>query len=204
MTFLICAFLIPLITVLLISSFVIFTTKSLQRNKLNTYKNNYNSYENAHHKAALFYESIQNKKNNFKNKRDLAIVVMVTVIVKVLSWLPSFVVLFVASKLQKSEKNCDKFIVLQRFELIALCVTLTCCWVTPVVLFTLVPNFKHFIKNCNKKEKKTKTLMLGGITLNPALANRSSLLKHLNEGSKMNETIMSIISDSSNHINYLS
>ena len=161
-TFLTCAFLLPLITICGLSA-VILHSQTRQK------------------PADDDYESAQNNANDMRNKREMTMVIMASMVIRVVCWIPIqvFVMVDVFGVVDITEMY-------RKAEMLGVCLAFAGTCVNPLIY------------NCASLDFR--------IAFNDALkrvgCNCSDEPPGKDDFSDMNETIMSIISDSSNHINY--
>ncbi len=160
-TFLTCAFLLPLLTICLLSALIV------------------HSQHRGRGRRRAPYESDANDK---RHKRDLTTVIMAAMVVRTLFWIPIqiFVMIDVFGVSEVTE-------LYRKAEMIGVCCAFMGCCVNPVIYNCVSYDFRFSYQEvmaclfCKAKGEKP---------------------HYKDDGSDMNETIMSILSDSSNHINY--
>ena len=167
-TFLTCAFLVPMVTICALSAI----TLHRQRHKRPPRPPNGQPHN---------YESAQNYINEKRNKRELALVVMATMVLRAVCWFPIqiFVMVDIFGVSIVSE-------VYRKAEMIGVCCAFAATCVNPMLYNCLSTDFRHAFHEAFRQ-----------LGCGCCISDKSE-----DEYSDMNETIMSIISDSSNHINY--
>ena len=166
-TFLACAFLIPLVAVAVLSG-IILTKRHPDEDRAAFPLN---------HRMAL----TEVLSTDTRTKRERTLLIMSATVVRTLCWVPIqiFVMVDVFGYTHSDE-------LYRKAEMLSVCVAFLGSFMSPVVYYFASTE----IKNCYR-ELFTKMGCSGCTPVNVE-----------DQGSDMNETIMSIISDSSNHINY--
>ncbi len=162
-TFLSCAFLLPLLTVSLLSAL---TVHSQHRDR-------------GHARRRDAYEPDSSEK---RHKRDLTTVIMAVMVVRTLFWVP--VQIFVLIDVFGVSDMTELY---RKAEMLGVCCAFAGACVNPVIYNCASRDFRFCFQEvmaclfCKAKPEKP---------------------HYKDDGSDMNETIMSILSDSNNHINY--
>jgi allatostatin receptor len=199
-TFLTCAFLLPLLTICSLSAVILHRQRKLRKHPLavdrrpQIIQNHPQSRSNTNihstlqqplhpHQAqmqAQQYEMAQNEINERRNRREITMVLMASMVMRALFWLPIqvFIMIDIFGMTGITE-------VYRKAEMLGVCCAFAGTCMTPLLYNCLSLDFKSAFNETFRKMGCT--CMSDKPPENP---------------SDMNETIMSIISDSSNHINY--
>ena len=160
-TFLTCAFLLPLLTISFLSALIV------------------HSQHRGHARRRDAYETDASDK---RNKRELTMMIMAIMVVRTLCWVP--VQIFVMIDVFGVADMTDLY---RKAEMLGVCCAFIGCCVNPIIYNCVSFDFRFSFQEvmaclfCKAKSEKP---------------------PYKDDGSDMNETIMSILSDSSNHINY--
>ena len=160
-TFLTCAFLLPLLTICLLSALIA---------------------HSQHLGDARRRDAYESDAGDRRNKRDLTMVIMAIMVVRTLCWVP--VQIFVMIDVFGVTEMTDLY---RKAEMLGVCCAFVSCCVNPIIYNCVSFDFRFSFQEvmaclfCKAKGEKP---------------------PYKDDGSDMNETIMSILSDSSNHINY--
>lgn len=186
-TFLACAFLFPLVIVCALSA-VILHRQSRSPAMASTHGRTSCPTRDEH------YEAVQNSFNDRRNKRELTIVIMASTVARSLSWLPIQVYLLI-----------DAFAALQpddiyrKAEMFGVCFAFAGACINPLIYNWASAEFRHAFRQVFGRLGCRRS---GGGDLPRSPCPGDLKRKPVGQGTDLNETIMSIISDSSNHINY--
>lgn len=144
------------------------------------------------------YEAVQNSLNDRRNKRELTMVIMASTVARSLSWLPIQIYLLVDAfaSLQPDD-------VYRKAEMFGVCFAFAGACINPLIYNWASAEFRHaFRQVCVRVGcRRSGGGGTGGRPRSPCPGDlKRKPVGH--GGTDLNETIMSIISDSSNHINY--